>query len=50
MKNATIEQYQKSKEKLATVGMSIFRNLEWGTFQVYLKGTQRGGKSMNQGD
>jgi len=44
-KNATLEQYQAVKEKLAKVGMLIKRNLRTEEYQVYPKGDEPGGDS-----
>jgi len=44
-KNATLEQYQAVKEKLAKVGMSIKRNLDTEEYQVYPKGDEPSGDS-----
>lgn len=44
-KNATLEQFQAVKEKLAKVGISIKRNLRTEEYQVYPKGDEPGGDS-----
>lgn len=47
-KRATLEQqFQKVKEKLAKVGMSIKRNLDTNEYQVYPKGDEPGGRSTH---